>query len=217
MPARLDALTFTTGLAAIDRVLPWGGLPRGALHEIDSRPGDGGAYGFAVQLLRNATGERGFALWCRNVGDPEHGAFYGPGLAQFGAPLERLFFTQARKPAELFWAMEEAVRSARFAAVFCENAAPDLTVTRRLQLAAKESGCAAFVLIPPRPGRISAAVTRWSSVAVPTDFPDRPRWRLSLTRCRGGATGSWSIEWRHETLCLSPSAALGDGTAHAAE
>src|SRR3984893_4148188 len=85
------------GVAAIDRVLPGGGLARGALHEILGAGGDeeGGALAaaFAPQILGRLTrpppspslpplgggegrGEVGVVLWCLPRPD-----LYGPGLA----------------------------------------------------------------------------------------------------------------------------------------
>src|SRR5271169_4053497 len=72
------------GIAAIDRVLPGGGLARGALHEILGMGGDEEdgalAAAFAAGILgRLAATGNGMVLWCLPRPD-----LYGPGLAVHG-------------------------------------------------------------------------------------------------------------------------------------
>lgn len=200
---RLDA-------PAIDAALPWNGLPRARLHEIELSHGDGAAYGFAAFLLARLIGRDGLALWCRLSSDGEAGAPYGPGLVRFGLPPDRVLFADARRPADVLWAMEEALRSGRVAAVLGEAGAPDLTATRRLQFAAEAGGSTALLLVPPRAGRLSAAVTRWQIASRPAAQADVASWQLSLMRCRGGGRGTWHVEWNHEALHLRVLAALAD-------
>src|SRR6516225_240155 len=69
----------TLGLDALDRALPWSGLPVACLHEIAAAAAaDGAATGFAAILLARlaaAEGERPRpVLWCA-AGD----GLYGPG------------------------------------------------------------------------------------------------------------------------------------------
>ena len=53
------------GVSAIDRALPWGGLPRRALHALTAAGGAGGAAtGFAAVLVGGFCGAGGEALWC---------------------------------------------------------------------------------------------------------------------------------------------------------
>src|SRR5690349_14416787 len=52
------------GLPAVDGMLPWGGLPRAALHEVGGPAGDGAALGFAVAVLARLKIGRPI-LWCR--------------------------------------------------------------------------------------------------------------------------------------------------------
>src|SRR5271169_1047430 len=71
-------------IAAIDRVLPGGGLARGALHEILGAGGDEEdgalAAAFAAGILgRLAAIGNGMVLWCLPRPD-----LYGPGLAAHG-------------------------------------------------------------------------------------------------------------------------------------
>lgn len=199
----------SVGAPAIDDALPWNGLPRARLHEIDAAAGDGAAHGFAALLLARLMDETGLALWCRSA-DPEAGLPYGPGLVRLGLAVDRVLFATARRATDVLWAMEEALRARRFAAVLGEAGAPDLTATRRLQLAAEAGGSTALLLVEPRAGRLSAAATRWQVISRPAVPPDAASWQLSLTRCRHGRRGTWHVEWDHEALHLRVPAALAD-------
>lgn len=209
--------SVSLGDPAIDGSLPWNGLPRAFLHEFEHRPGDGAATGFIAGLLSRLMGTDGAALWCHVSDDIKDGVPYGPSLARFGVSTERLIFVRAREKTELLWAMEECLRSHRFAAVIGEGAVPDLTATRRLQLAAETGATTALLSLPHRAGRISAAATRWRVTSLPSDQPDFPQWHVMLERCRGGGTGIWHTEWDHEALRLRVLAALADRPVATAE
>ena len=204
-----------TGAAAIDAALPWGGLPSG-LHEIAGASGDAAAAGFAAVLL---AGRPGPVLWCRTRrAAVEDGGAYGMGLAAFGLASERLILVEADKPAELFWAMEEGLRAGRGASVVGEGAMPDLTASRRLQLAAEANEGMALLLPPVSVAARAppiAAVTRWLATSAPSvpeaEGPGFPRWRLALRRCRGGGRPQeWMVEWNDAALSLSLVPALAD-------
>lgn len=213
---RSDRLTeealgvVSAGAPGIDGALPWNGLPRARLHEIDAAAGDGAPAGFAATLVARLTGSDGLALWCRPSSGAEAGAPYGPALARFGVAPDRLLFVAARRAPDVLWAMEEGLRARRFAVVIGEAGAPDLTATRRLQLAAEAGGSTALLLVTPRAGRLSAAVTRWQVNPRPAERPEVASWQLALMRCRGGGRGTWHVEWSHEALHLRVLAALAD-------
>jgi protein ImuA len=205
------------GDAAIDQALPWGGLRRGGLHEVVGGNGDGAAFGFAAALLQRLSGEqpRRMVLWCRCRRDgQETGLPYGPGLKRFGLEPKHMILVETRRPAEVLWAMEEGLRCRGLAAVLGEGVSPDLTASRRLQLAAEAGGTTAL-LLPRDASGVSAALTRWRVKALPSrpnagGGPGRPRWQAALWRCRGGSTGQWCLEWHDETLRFAVVAALAD-------
>lgn len=184
--------TVSLGLAALDAALPEGGLARGAVHEIA-----GSAAGGFATLAAGRCG--GTVLWC--VDGSARAALYGPGLVGFGLPPARVVVVRCRDRTELLWAMEEGLRTQALAAVVGEPPGTvDLTASRRLQLAAETGGGLGIVLHPNRAGRFAASAleSRWRVEAAPGRDVLRPRWMVTLARCRGGAQGSnWIVE-RHE-------------------
>ena len=211
-------------LPEIDAALPWGGLPRGALHEIvGAGPGianQGAPEGFAAALLARLIEGRGPALWCLARGD-----LFGPGLGAFGLAPDRLIVARARNPHDVPWAMEEGLRSGIPGAVLGEPRRLGLAAGRRLQLAARAGGVACLVL-RRREIEHSAAVTRWRVVAAPSTPEDgldglpgglpglgAPRWRVGLVRCRGGTLGEWLMEWNDETRDFAVVPLLGERAA----
>lgn len=214
---------FTFGAGDIDEHLPWGGLPRGVLHEVIGED-PGAATGFCTALIGRlaaadrATGQDGPVLWCEGRRALDAGEVYGPGLAGFGLAPERIILVRARRDAEVLWAMEEGLRCRALVAVLGEAERVSLTASRRLQLAAAASGVTAFLL---RPGRhaasVSAAVTRWRVSPEPAGQEgDREpglgpmHWRAELFRCRGSTTRTWIMEWRDETGDFAVAAPVRD-------
>jgi protein ImuA len=202
------------GLPAVDAVLPWGGLPRGVLHEVAGGAGDGAAVGFAAALAGRLAGAGGVLLWCRSrAARQESGLPHGPGLAAFGLAAARLILVEAKRPAEVLWAMEEGLRSAALAVVVGEAAAADLSASRRLQLAAEACGATALLLRIGQRGGASAALTRWHIAAEPGGLL-RPAWQVRLLRCRGGmpkggdGAAAWRLEWDEQALSFRLAAAL---------
>ncbi len=203
------------GDAALDGALPWGGLPRGALHEImagDGAEHDGAATGFAAALLGRLARDRGAVLWITPRRD-----VYAPGLAALGLDPARLVLAHARRDAEILWAAEDGLRCRELAAVLVEVRRADFAASRRLQLAAASSGVTALLLRPaPATLPASAAVTRWRISAAPAG-PETPaasvgpaRWRCELLRGRGARPAEWLMEVENETSAFLVVAAPGD-------
>lgn len=192
------------GIAAIDAALPWGGLPGGAIHEVTGPESDGAATGFCTTLLARLSAGTRPVLWVTANDD-----LYAPGLAAFGLSPERLIVVRARRTAETFWTIEEALRCRSLAAVLGEVRGPTRTVARRLQLVARGSGVTAVLLRHDEDDAFANAVTRWHVVSARRDDAaeddSNARWRVDLVRCRGrihgeeGYVARWLIEWRAAT------------------
>ena len=218
------------GIDEIDDRLPGGGLARGALHEVFAADA-GIATAFcallAGRLAKDA--ENASILWCERPWTLDAGALYGPALLQFGIDPARLILVRVRRDNDALWAMEEGLRCGQVAAVVGELDDISLTASRRLQLAAEETGVTALSLRSkvdkPPP---SAAATRWRLDAVThekdqprandnNDFLNTPpalpglgaaRWQAELFRCRGGTSANWMMEWNDETGDLSVAAEI---------
>src|SRR5262249_23133167 len=138
------------------------------------------------------------------------GDLYPPGLAAFGVDPGAVILMSAPSPAELLWAMEEALRCPAMAGVVGEVDRLDLTAARRLQLAAAAGGGVGLLLLrADRPvATISPAALRWRVSAAPGGS-----WHVELLRRRGGRPGAWILEREDETNRLLVAAELGDGPA----
>src|SRR3954454_13415995 len=199
------AQSLPLGIPAVDQALPGGGLAPWGLHEAASARADTAhapaATLFVAGLLARLDGP---VLWVLRQAD-----LFAPGLAGAGLQPDRVVFVGAGKA--VLAVMEEGLRHAGLTAVVGEPAGRlSLVASRRLQLAAEQTGILAILIRrsnsfdDPALNTPSAAVTRWRIAALPSppalpDAPDTPglgraRWRLALTRCRGGEPGSWIAE-----------------------
>lgn len=214
-----ETRSLALGVPAIDAALG-GGLPGAALHELSATPLHlGAAAGFALALAALAQERTRETLWiATDFGSHETGALYGPGLDQLGLPTERLLIARVARPVDALFAMEEALKCRALSTVIAEfDAAPDLTATRRLSLAAKDHGGLGLILRHTMSDAPSAARTRWQVAAAPS-VPDefgglgRTAFALELTRNRRGPCGTWTLTWDHHERVF---AALSLGVAEA--
>ena len=167
-------------------------------------------------------------LWIEpEAAEFEGGALYGPGLELLGLPMARVIGLRVAHERDGAWAMEEALRCRAIAAVVGEFARAtstlDLTMLRRLALAAGEGGGLGLLLRHYACPLPSPAMTR-SEIAAAPGARDafgglgRPAVVLSLVRNRRGPTGRWLLSWDcHErafhsvplSLDLAPAACDG--------
>lgn len=217
------------GVAQLDRLLPGGGLPLGALHEIT--PGGPALEHGAASILFTAgilARLKGPVLWCLASRD-----LFAPALARAGLHPDRVIYAETWREADLLPVMEEGVRSPVLAGVAAEVGRLSMVASRRLQLAAEASGAVAVVIRRDRDGGSrageggTACATRWQVSALPSAPPEslglgRARWQVELTRCRGAPAGAevgrWVLEACDEAGRLGVPADLehGSGEAHSA-
>jgi protein ImuA len=225
--------TLPLGVAAIDAVLPCGGLPRGCLHEIIAADAGGAAAAFAAVLLAGLAGNGDSVVWCRRGTGPHGVNLYGPGLAAFGLDLRRLLVVRARRDTDVLWAMEEGLRSGAISAVLGEVGAAPPIALRRLQLAAETAGTTGLLLRPLGASAAAGSATiRWRVASASSDSlaislcGSRPlpagegwgegarlpavRWRVELLRCWAATPAGWLVDWCHETHRLGVAAELRD-------
>lgn len=207
------------GVAAIDRILPEGGLLRGALHEV-AGGGGGTVDGAAAALFAAGIAARsgGQVLWC--VTRPD---LFAPALAQAGLAPGRLIYLEAGDDKMVLACMEEALRHGGPSAVVAEVSRLSMTASRRLQLAAETSGTLGLAVRRWRRqteaadfGMPTASTTRWRvsalpSAPLPVPGVGRPRWLLELIRSRAGECADFVVEACDDKGCLALPSGLADG------
>lgn len=218
--ARADNL-FTLGHDVLDRRLE-GGLEAGRLHEIFAAEAADGtsASGFALMLAMLAAGDGCPILWLRQQKSGAlTGQLYAPGLAEIGLDPARLILGIAPDEPILLKAAAESVRCAGLGAVVIEPGRErrglDLTASRRLALAAEQSGVTALLLRTDADPVPSAAQTRWrvratASTMLAANAPGSPALEIELLRHRGGLDGlSWHVEWDRDQCSFRETAFSG--------
>lgn len=144
--------------------------------------------------LMAARGSLGPVLWLRPGWLPER--LFPDGLQPIIAP-GRLIFVTPRRPEDLLWCFEEALRAGVAALVVAELPEPPrLTPVRRLNLAA-EAGATTGPVVPtglmltPGEGGAPGVESRWH--VTPCHGAHSTRWRLDLRRARSEPPQSWRI------------------------
>ena len=91
---------------------------------------------------------------------------------------------------EILWATEQALRTCGSACVIAEpGRGPGLRESRRLQIAAEESGAIGIMLVQGK-ATTSAAETRWLCEAAGSRT-----WNWTCTKNRRGSGGAWRVTW----------------------
>jgi protein ImuA len=209
------------GVPEIHDHLPGDGLAAGVLHEVmaeaySDRPS---AFGFACALivgaLRARPGPAMLVMSARALSD--HGRPHAHGLRQLGIDLKRLVLIETRNDKDAHWALEETLRSqARPSIVSAAvGGTLDLTVSRRLNLAAAAHGTPLVIVRPSNASGTTAAATRWrirSTAGTADRFGalDKSTWHARLERCRNGRPGEWLIEWTDVAHCFRLAQSLAD-------
>jgi len=215
------------GLPPIDTALPNGEIAAGAVHEfIPATHNDfPAALGFMICILQRLIKQEDIEshpiLWCHLLGRTEFPSVpYLHGLSFSGTPAPHFLTVSTRLEKDMLWALEEGLSMARSPLIIGVNGGSekiyDFTASRRLSLRANRHHSRLFLLRPHTAaagsdqGSTTTAATRWQISPRPssaikyrnahTPVMGRPRWNVALTRCKGGKTGNWILEWDHETF-----------------
>lgn len=182
------------GVEEIDSRLPGGGLAYGCTHEIAGGGRD--AVSGAVSCLFAAgiaARTKGHIIWCLHRPD-----LFAPALQQVGLNLNRVIFVESDKEEAILDNAEEALRHGGIGAVIAETVRLPMVASRRLQLAAEQSGTIGLIIRRWKRqteatdyGQPTASVTRWRVSSMPSEpLPvpgvGRPRWMIELMRSRAG-------------------------------
>jgi cell division inhibitor SulA/protein ImuA len=183
--ASVPRAVIPTGFPELDRYLPGGGWPLGAITEVFV---DGYGLGELALLMPalaaltkiDPAKPQKWVAWIAPPFVP-----YAPALQQYGVNIDRLLMihpTAGHK--SRLWAIEQVVRSGSSAGVLAWVAAADDVILRRLQLAAEDQGCWTLLFRPVRARQQrSPAALRISLSQVETAT------RIHIIKCRGGRPG----------------------------
>jgi protein ImuA len=212
---------FATGHETLDAALG-GGLSRGRLHELFAAEADdaASAAGFAAMLALRVGTTGAPILWLKSDDAARRGGrLYVPGLVELGGEAGSLVLAIAPDSRALLRAAADAARSVGLGALVAECwgkcPALDLTASRRLSLAAEQSGVTLLLLRQEAQPSPSAADTRWKvaaaeSSAIETNAPGSPRFEIELLRRRSGPSGMrWRLEWDRDQCAFREPALPG--------
>jgi cell division inhibitor SulA len=151
--------SVASGFAALDRELPGGGWPRGALTELLSSGSGQGELSLLLPALRQLCADDG---WLVLVAPPH--PLHAGAWAAAGIPLKRLLVVDIgpdtpQSALEALWAAEQSLSSDAPSAVLCWSTRVNSKAVRRLQLAAATSHAASFLLRPAHAADESSAAT----------------------------------------------------------
>ncbi len=183
-----------------EQPLPGGirpGLLRGRVHEVC------GPARVALTLMVLEHGD-GPVIWVMPSWLPERP--YACGVRNFIHP-GRLIFARARRPEDIQWAGEEALRAGAAPVVVLEMPCPPgLTPVRRLHLAAEAGREAARhadrpaplgLILTPGDGGAQGVETRWHMAATPAPSglldEGGVNWRLTRSRARTAPVATWAL------------------------
>lgn len=187
-----------------------GGLRPGALHEVFAAGWC--ASGFALLLAVLAAKSRPL-FWVRpEFEGQEYGAVSPSGLAELGGDPGQLILVRTRKADGALAAANDILACPYVGAVLLEiRGQPkmlDLVASRRLSLAAGESGVSMILLREQAIAEPSAALTRWDVGSAPSRDDDddwgNPVFNARLTRHRMGGLGAFHMQWNPEHAAFHP-------------
>ena len=202
-----DRKPISTGHPQADAVLG-GGLRPGSVHEVFAKGWCAG--GFATLLAVLAAGRKSL-FWIRPDYEAlEYGAASPNGLLELGGDPRQLVLVRTRNAADALSAANDVLACPHVGALLLEiEGMPkclDLVASRRLALAAGESGVTALLLRNGAEAEPSAAMTRWQ-VTTASSLPGDDDWGnpifdAQLTRHRAGGLGNFLMNWNPEHACF---------------
>jgi len=200
----------SSGIAALDQLLPAGGFHQGALIEWLADGEGSGAGALALKQARQAM-QTGGAL----VVVDHQREFYPPAAWGLEIDLERAIVVRPDNSADAIWALEQSLRSGGVAASLCWIDRLQDRVFRRLQLAAETGGGLGLLIRPSRAqAEPSWAEARLLVQPLPAlSVSSGRRLQIKLLSCRGGTSGgAVEVEISHETGDVRVASQLADPT-----
>ena len=208
----IDGESVSSGVEALDDLLPKRGFPWGVLVEwLASGEGDG------CQMLAFRTAREACRSGQAMVVLDQSREFYPPAAAELGISLEDVIILRPGNRADDTWALDQALRCPAVAVVLARPENLDGHTFRRLQLAAEQGGSLGLLL---RPASVRSEPS-WADVRLLVEplplatAASGRRLRIQLLRSRGGTSGgSVEVEIDDETRTLHPATRLAHPANH---
>ena len=176
--------TEATGWPELDRVLPGGGWPAGALTELYCPVEGIGEFSLLLPLLVRLTGAGKRVVLVA----PPH-LPYSQALSERGVKLDKLVLLSPQSARDTLWAAEQTLRCAAVGLVVAWPQRAHDRELRRLQLAAETSGATMILYRPLREARtFSPAALRM--VVQPSGTASL---ELEVLKSRGGHAGTTKL------------------------
>jgi protein ImuA len=197
----LHAGGIDAGLGIIKDAFPNSSFPTGAIHEFFSVGNEDStaSFGFIAGIISSLMHSGAPSVWV--APSP---MIFPPGLKFFDIDPHKVIFIQTKKPKDLLWTIEEALKSESVCAVVGETGEISLAESRRLQLAVEESRVTGFVVRRNPKNLATSFVTRWKIKPLPSLLESSlpgigfPAWNVELTKVRNGKPGNWQMVWRNK-------------------
>jgi len=140
---RLPRRAITTGHNSLDLLLH-GGWPISALTELMPQQFGIGELSLLLPTLKYYADNNQLCVWL----DPPHQP-YAPRLASANIALDKLLVVRSKNYIEWLWAAEQSIRSGALLLAWTKQPSSRYADLRKLQLAAADSGNAAFLFSTP--------------------------------------------------------------------
>lgn len=191
------------GLAILGAHFPNAAFPLTALHEflVSSKGELASTYAF-ISVLLSQLYPQGTFIW---LGRQQQ--LFNIGLCDFGVQSQQIIFINLCKTQDIFWAVEEILKSKCVDAVLCELPELNFRQSQRLQRYIEKYGTAAFVICPERElAKHNACTARWQVRPAKSINQDGlpgigyTCWEIELLKVRNGNTGKHLLTWRNQQL-----------------
>ena len=197
--------SVSSGNDQIDLLLK-GGWPTAALTELlVQRPGIG-ELSLLLPAIKDYCQNNHLSVWL----DPPYQP-YAPALAAAGIALQKVLIVQSKTQSEWLWVAEQCIRNNALLLAWSDNKMPSYSDLRKLQLAAADSGHAAFLLSSNKGSPNRSASNRDASspatLRLEVDSVGEKNLRLSVRKLRGVAPGEQLLIPRGKDLSSQTSLA----------
>lgn len=187
------------GLGFIRHAFPASTFPLAALHEFlcTSAEETAASCGFISGILTSLMKNGAPSVWVTSST-----SVFPVALKSFGIDPHKIIFIQAKKPKEILWTIEEALKCDAICSVVGDINEISFTESRRLQLAVEHSKVTGFLIRNNPKNHATASVTKWKIKPLPSAKDSLipgitfPRWDVELIKVRNGKPGNWQMQWR---------------------